>query len=75
MSTDTRSIFEAEGFSALQRVAGHATGTIHALTEAANALEMVGPSDLGRQLAKATELHRLFTARLAGILRQLGEGR
>jgi hypothetical protein len=74
MSADTQSIFEAEAFGALQRVAGHTAGTIHALAEASNALEMSGPSSLGRQLAKATELHRLFTARLAGILRQLGEG-
>lgn len=72
MSATAPGLFEAEAFAALQRVAGHATSTVHALTEAANALDMVGPTDLGRQLAKATELHRLFAVRLAGVLRQLG---
>jgi hypothetical protein len=68
------SIFEAEAFAALQRAAGCATATSNALTEAGNALAMTDPGDLSRQLGKAGELHRLFSARLAGVLRQLGEG-
>lgn len=67
-------LFEAEALAALHRVAGHTTATTHALTEAANALEMAAPSDLGRQLRKAAELHRLFAARVAGLLRRHGEG-
>jgi hypothetical protein len=71
---DSTSLFEAEALAAIQRVTSHATATSHALTEETNALEMTAPSDLGRQLRKAAELHRLLAAQLAGLLRQLGEG-
>jgi hypothetical protein len=70
----SRSIFEADAFAALQRAAGSSGATSHALAEASTALELAGLAALARQTAKVLELHRLATARLAGVLRALGEG-
>ncbi len=69
------SLFDAEAFAALQLVAHHTTATGNALVEALNALHATDRDDLRRQLEKANELHRLFAARIAGVLRSLGEGR
>lgn len=68
------SLFEAEALAAIHRVAGLATATGNALTEASNALAAADRDDLRRQVEKVAELHRLLGSRLAGILRQLGEG-
>ncbi len=65
---------EAEAFAALHRVAGHATAMTSVLLEVASALEATGRVDVQGQVEKLSELHRLACARLAGILRLLGEG-
>jgi hypothetical protein len=67
-------VFEAEAFAALHRVAAHTGATANALSEASNSLEATDRADLCRQLQKAAELHRLFAARLAAVLRELGAG-
>lgn len=69
------SLFEAEAFTALHVIAAHTTATSNALVEGLNALHATDRDDLRRQLEKANELHRLFAARIAGVLRSLGEGR
>jgi hypothetical protein len=68
------SVFEAEAYGAALRAAGHVAATENALTEVGNALEMANRSDLTREVGKVAELHRLCAARLAGIIRRLGEG-
>lgn len=73
MNDPNRGVFEAEGFGALHRAAGHATATANAFAEAANALGATGLGDILKQVEKAGELHRLFASRLAGVLRQVGE--
>jgi hypothetical protein len=70
----SRSLFEADAFAALQRAAGSSGATAHSLAEASTALDLAGLGALARQTAKVLELHRLATARLAGVLRELGEG-
>ena len=69
------SLYDAEAVTALQTVAAHTTATTNALFEALNALHATDRDDLRRQLEKANEFHRLFAARVAGVLRSLGEGR
>ncbi len=67
-------LYEAEAFAALQVVAAHTTAMTNAMTAAANALGATERDDVAKQLEKVTELHRLVSARLAGILRRMGEG-
>lgn len=69
------SIFDAEAYAALHRLAGHMGAATNAISEARHALEMAGQSERARELAKAEELHRLASARLASIARRLGESR
>lgn len=75
MSDSTqRSVFEAEAHGAALRAAGHVTATANALVEVGNALDMANRSELSREVGKVVELHRFCSARLAGIVRRLGEG-
>ncbi len=69
------SLLDPELFAAMQLVAQHTTATGNALVEALNALHATDRDDLRRQLEKANEIHRLFAARIAGVLRSLAEGR
>lgn len=71
--SEQRSIFEAEAHAACLRSAGHATATDNALAEAEHAFATAGLGDLERHVQKTREFHRLCMARLAGVLRQLGE--
>lgn len=75
MNDPNRGIFESESYAALHRAAGHSTAAAGALAEATNALGATGLCDTLKQVEKCAELHRLFSARLTGVLRQLGEGR
>ena len=70
----TSSIFEAEAHSLILEHSNHAGVTERKLEEGARVLELATFSDLASQLCKASELHRLFSVRLASIARQLGEG-
>lgn len=75
MSDPTQlSVFEAEAHGAALRAAGHITATANALVEVGSALDMANLTALSREIGKVAELHRLCSARLAGILRRLGEG-
>ena len=66
-------LYEAGANALMLEVSGLTTVTDRKLEEAASDLRAAGLDDLERQLDKARELHRLFAARLAAILRRLAE--
>ncbi len=70
---ENRSIFEAAAYSAILRASGHVGAAATALTEVGQTLDPANLPNLSRELDKVIELHRLCAARLAGIVRRLGE--
>lgn len=68
-----RSALVTEAECAALRAAGHASAMADALHDAGHAFDAAGLIELARDLGKVAELHRLYSARLAGIIRRLGE--
>ena len=69
-----RSLYEVEAHAHLLAVAGLASATSSRLDSAANAAQMAGLQDVARQLEKVREFHRLYTARVASLIRQVEGG-
>ncbi|MHB8876152.1 MAG: hypothetical protein ACYC8T_20880 [Myxococcaceae bacterium] len=73
-SPENRTLFEAEGFGALERAAGHALAMGHALTEAANAFAAGGQDEIEKRSRRVAELLNLALSRLKALTRDVGAG-